>query len=319
MSKITLVGAAGAIGQSIGGALRRDGAAYRVIGRHQASLAATFGDDKLAEIVTWNPDDPSSAKAALRGSDVLIYLIGVPYDQFQLHPLLMRKTLDAAVAEAVPSILLIGTVYPFGIPQTNPVTEDHPLLPNTFKGRMRKQQEDILLEAQAAGKIRAAILRLPDFYGPRVDKSFLDGLFQAAATGGTANMVGPIARPHEFIFVPDVGPVVSALIRNPAAWGRSWNLAGAGVVTQRELADRVFAMAGAKPRLRVAGKNLLRLLGLFNPMMRELVEMNYLMTNPVLLDDSALRGLLGPIQKTPYDEGLRLSLEAARKKVSLAA
>ena len=33
----------------------------------------------------------------------------------------------------------------------------------------------------------------------------------------------------------------------------------------------------------------------------------------VLLDDSALHQLLGPIHKTPYDEGLRLSLEAARQ------
>jgi hypothetical protein len=74
-------------------------------------------------------------------------------------------------------------------------------------------------------------------------------------------------------------------------------------------------MAGRKPRIRVAGKTMLRVLGLFNPLMRELAEMNYLLTNPVLLDDSALRGLLGKIDKTSYDEGLRLSLEAARRGV----
>ena len=47
--------------------------------------------------------------------------------------------------------------------------------------------------------------------------------------------------------------------------------------------------------------------------MRELAEMNYLLTNPVLLDDTALQGLLGPLRKTSYDEGLRLSLDAARR------
>lgn len=50
---------------------------------------------------------------------------------------------------------------------------------------------------------------------------------------------------------------------------------------------------------------MLRLAGIFNPFMRELVEMHYLITNPVLLDDSALQKLLGGIRKTPYDEGLR--------------
>ena len=169
------------------------------------------------------------------------------------------------------------------------------------------------MEAHSAGRIRGAVLRLPDFYGPEVSKSYLYRAIQAAATGGTADMLGPIDLPHEFVFVPDAGPVVAALVRNAGAWGRTWNLAGAGVTTQREMAERVFAMAGGKPRLRVAGKNLLRLAGLFNTEMRELVEMHYLLTNPILLDDSALRGLLGGIHKTSYEEGLRLSLEAARQ------
>lgn len=68
-------------------------------------------------------------------------------------------------------------------------------------------------------------------------------------------------------------------------------------------------MAGRKPKLRVASKLSLRLLGLFNPLMRELVEMHYLQTTPVLLDDSALVRLLGNVEKTPYEQGLRLTLD----------
>ena len=319
MNKITLVGAAGVIGHSIANALHSGGREYRVVGRDGAQLDAAFGADKLAEISIWDPNDPDSVKEAVRGSDVLVYLVGVPYDHFELHPILMRQTLSGAVSEGVQSVLLIGTVYPYGMPQTNPVTEDHPRQPNTFKGRMRKEQEDVLLEAHAQGKIQGAILRLPDFYGPNVERSFLHGLFQAAARGETANMVGPIDPPHEFVFVPDVGPVVAELIQTPGAWGRAWNLAGAGAVTQRELANRTFALAETKPRLRVAGKNTLRFLGLFNPTMREMVEMHYLLTNPVIMDDAALRGLLGAIRKTSYEDGVRLSFEAARASVSRAA
>jgi nucleoside-diphosphate-sugar epimerase len=313
MGKITLVGAAGAIGKSIASALDQQGKQYRVVGRDRTHLTAAFARNSVAEIVTWIPDDPASARTAVRGSDTLIYLVGVPYDQFQLHPILMRKTLDAAIAEGIGHLLLIGTVYPYGTPRTTPLTEDHPREPHTFKGRMRKEQEDLLLNAQTQGKIRAAILRLPDFYGPGVDKSYLDGLIQAAANGGLANMLGPVDKPHEFVFVPDVGPVALSLAESPEAWGRCWHLAGAGVVTQQDLAERAFKIAGRKPRIRVAGKMMLRLLGLFNPMMRELIEMNYLLTTPVILDDSAIHKLLGPIHKTPYEEGLRLSIEAARQ------
>ncbi len=314
MAKIALFGAAGAIGQSIAGALQRNQREYRVVGRSVPALQQGFGSDPLAEIVAWNPDDPSSVRTAAQGIDTLIYLVGVAYDHFELHPQLMRKTLDGAIAAGVQRILLIGTVYPYGLPQTNPVREDHPRNPHAFKGRMRKEQEDLLLEADASGRIHGAVLRLPDFYGPGVDKSFLHSIFVAAAIGGRAQVIAPLDTPHEYVYVPDVGPVAVRLIENPAAYGRVWHLAGAGTITTRDVVNQAFAVTGNKPKMMVAGPMTLRLMGLFNPLMRELVEMHYLQTTPVVLDDTALRGLLGEIKKTTYEEGIVRCVQAAKNE-----
>jgi nucleoside-diphosphate-sugar epimerase len=314
MAKIALFGAAGAIGRSLTDALKQRGEGYRVVGRDRARLEKAFGDDPKAEIVTWNPDEPESVRAAARGVDTLIYLVGVPYDHFELHPTTMRKTLDGAIAEGVRRLLLIGTVYPYGTPITPKVTEEHPRDPVTFKGKMRKQQEDLLLEADAAGKIEGVILRLPDFYGPGVEASFLDGVFKAAVNGGTADMVGPVDTPHEFVFVPDVGSVALDLAATPEARGSWWNLAGAGVTTQREMAKMAFAATGKEMKVRVAGKTMLRVIGIFKPFMRELVEMHYLQTTPVLMDDSALVKLLGDVKKTPYADGVKECIEYLRAR-----
>ncbi|MGC4243164.1 MAG: NAD-dependent epimerase/dehydratase family protein [Herbaspirillum sp.] len=308
MSRIALFGAAGAIGQSIASAISAQGLPYRVVGRNEASLRKAFGTDPLAEIVSWNPDSPASVEAAAQGIDTLIYLVGVNYTQFELHPELMRKTLDGAISAGVRQVLLIGTVYPYGLPQTSPIREDHPRNPHTFKGRMRKAQEDLLMQADSTGRIRAAVLRLPDFYGPGVEASFLHGAIKAAAQGGTADMIGPLDRPHEFVFVPDVGPVVARLISTPAAFGRIWHLAGAGVTSQQALVEEMERQTGRKLKKRVAGKTMLRIIGLFHPMMRELVEMHYLQTQPVIMDDSALQQLIGPITKTSYADGIRRAL-----------
>jgi nucleoside-diphosphate-sugar epimerase len=318
MSKIALFGAAGAIGQSIAQALSASGGAYRVVGRSEASLRQAFGADPLAEIVTWNPDSPASVRAAAEGVDTIVYLVGVNYWQFELHPELMRKTLDGAVAAGVRNLLLIGTVYPYGRPRTTPVREDHPREPHTFKGRMRKAQEDLLLQAHAEGRINGAVLRLPDFYGPGVDRSLLHGAAMAAVRGGTADMLGPLDAPHEFVFVPDVGPVVTKVVAAPAAWGRVWHLAGAGVTTQRALLDDMARLSGRPLKRRVAGKTALRVLGLFDRFMREAVEMNYLMTEPVILDDAALQGLIGPICKTPYAQGIRQTMAAVPQQGTVA-
>ncbi|HEV3424492.1 MAG TPA: NAD-dependent epimerase/dehydratase family protein [Paraburkholderia sp.] len=319
IGKVGLFGAAGAIGRSVAVALGAAGRDYRVIGRSRGPLEAAFGKDPHAEIATWNPDDPASIAAAAQGLQTAVYLVGVPYDQFASHPPLMKKTLAGLTAAGVERLILIGTVYPYGRARSNPVTEAHPREPHTFKGQMRLAQENQVLEAHGRNGLSTLVLRLPDFYGPGIERSFLHGVFEGAARGKRAQVVGPIDVPHEFVFVPDVGPVVETLTRTPRAYGSWLHLAGTGTITQREVARQAYALAGLEPRLMVAGKPMLRVLGLFNPIIREMVEMNYLMSEPFVLDDSALHSLIGPIRKTPYDEGIRQSFAAARAALKVAA
>jgi nucleoside-diphosphate-sugar epimerase len=247
-----------------------------------------------------------------------IYLVGVPYHQFELHPVLMQKTLDALRADGVQRLILIGTVYPYGRARSMPVTESHPREPHTFKGKMRLAQENLVIDAHGRDGLETLVLRLPDFYGPGVERSLLHGVFEGAAKGTRAQMIGPIDVSHEFVFMPDVGPVVERLSRTPEAFGRVLHLAGAGTTTQRDIAARAYALAQCEPKLMVANRTMLRVMGLFNPLLREMVEMHYLLTDPVVLDDSALTKLIGPVMKTSYEAGIAQSLAAAQRAVRQA-
>ncbi len=313
LARTALLGATGAIGASIAAALSAAGTPFAAVGRDASALAARFGSFIGAEARAWDPADVAGIRAAVRGMDTLVYLVGVPYDSFHLHPELMRRTLEAAEAEGVRRLLLIGTAYPFGRPRAARVDENHPREPHTFKGRMRREQEDLVMEAGARGRIATTILRLPDFYGPGVERSFLADIFAAAASGRRAKVVGPIDRPHEFVFVPDVGPVVRALLETGGALAPAYNLGGAGTITVRAVAEQAFMLARRNPSLFVANKTMLRLAGLFDPVMRELVEMHYLVSDPVIFDDTALEARIGPIRKTSYAEGIALSMDEARR------
>ena len=70
-----------------------------------------------------------------------------------------------------------------------------------------------------------------------------------------------------------------SLLDTPSAFGRARNLGGAGVTTQLQLAQLAYE---ERPRY-------VRLLGLFDPFLREFVEMHYLLTDPLIVDDSALK------------------------------
>jgi hypothetical protein len=91
------------------------------------------------------------------------------------------------------------------------------------------------------------------------------------------------------------------------------------VTKQRAISEEIERQTGRRVRVRVAGKTMLRLIGVFNPFMHEMVEMHYLLTDPVLMDDSALQGLIGPIRKTPYAEGVRECLTAVCAGAQMAA
>ncbi|MDQ1409843.1 MAG: hypothetical protein QOJ41_1578 [Acidobacteriaceae bacterium] len=311
--KCAIFGATGSVGKALAAELAKKGSSFRVVGRSEESLRRHFrAYEPLVEYCEADLSDPVTAARAAAGVDTIFYTVGVPYTQFQLHPKLIRIALEVATAARVARFVHVSTVYPYGIPQTDLVNESHPRNPVAFKGKMRKEQEDLVLAADTPAGMRTTILRPPDFYGPDAELSYARAIFVAAVKGGTANVIGPVDTPHEFIFVPDVAETLVALADKEEAYGQAWNVAGPGLITTRKFADLVFVAVHQKTRIRAAGKFMLRVLGLFNPFMREVLEMHYLWTTPVKLDDSRLRKLLPNLKKTPYAEGIEATIKAMK-------
>jgi nucleoside-diphosphate-sugar epimerase len=314
MRKVAIFGAAGAVGRNLGPELERRGIPFRAVGRTHSKLAEAFGGLRQAELVAADLSDPGGAAQAASGADTVIYAVGAPYTAFHLHPKLMRVAVDAAAAAGVERLVLISSVYSYGVPQTQKVAETHPRVPVSVKGQMRKEQEDIALAAHGRGALNTMVVRLPDFYGPHADQSLANPIFRAALAGKTANWLGPAGTPHEFVFVPDAAPVILELASRDDCYGEAWNFAGPGEISALGFIQKVYQAAGREPKFRSAGRGMLRILGWFNPLMRELPEMLYLQETPVLLDDEKLIRKLGEVRKTSYDEGIRLTLDWMRRR-----
>jgi len=309
--KYAIFGATGSVGKALAAEFAKRGSSFRVVGRSEESLRRHFRVyEPFVEYCEADLSDTLAAARAAADVETIFYTVGVPYTQFQLHPKLIKIAIEAATAARVSRFVHVGTVYAYGVPQTDLVNESHPRNPVAFKGKMRKEQEDLVLAADSRAGMRTTILRPPDFYGPDAELSYARSIFDAAVKGGTANVIGPVDTPHEFILVPDLAETLVALSGKEEAYGQAWNMAGPGLITTRKFAELVFAAVHQKPRIRVAGKFVLRVMGLFNPFMREVVEMHYLWTTPVKLDDSRLRKLLPDLKKTPYPEGIEATIKA---------
>jgi nucleoside-diphosphate-sugar epimerase len=312
IQKAAIFGAGGAIGRALALELERRGIPFRVVGRGKAKLEAAFGRMAHAEVFDADLTDLRSAGAAARGVDTILYAVGVPYTSFQLHPAMIRTTIEAAASMQVARLVLVSNVYTYGVPRTSHVAETHPREPQTRKGKFRKEQEDAVFEAHRQGRLQGMVVRLPDFYGPHADLSLANPIFRAALAGKTANWLGPVNAPHEWVFVPDAGPAIADLAGCAECYGEAWNIAGAGEINGMDFITRVYRAAGRSPKYRSVGRGMLKIMGWFSPLYRELPEMLYLQETPVLLDDTKLRAKFAALRKTGYDEGIRRTIEWMR-------
>ncbi len=311
--KVAILGANGAVGRALSPMLSRRGIPYRVVGRSLLGLQVRFHGDPLCEHFQWDPEDKRSIAEACAGAQTVVYLLGMALWKFKDHLPLITRTLEAARKAGAERFLLVSSNWSYGLPQTERVGEDHPRVPHTVKGRIRREQEDRVLAAHVPGVFATGVLRVADLYGPLVEASYLWSAFQAAKLGREAQLLAPFDRPHEFVFVPDAAAAIANLLAAEAAWsgteGQSWNLGGPAVTTMEEMVKQIFA-AGRKPaQYRAPSRWRLGYVRAINPYVRELGEFQYLLDAPLLLDDAKLAGLLGGIEKTPYAEGIRLTLE----------
>ncbi|HTX55963.1 MAG TPA: NAD-dependent epimerase/dehydratase family protein [Candidatus Acidoferrales bacterium] len=303
LGKIALFGAAGAVGHALTPLLAARGEPYRVVGRDAARLHSFEG----AEVAAADFLSGQGVDEAASGIDTIVYLAGAPYTNFEQHPVMTRNALAAAKRAGVSRFVHVAPVYSYGPAASIPVSESQPHRPATKKGRYRLAQEQLVLQANGDA-MRTLIVCLPDFYGPNAENSVANYFITEAIAGKPATFIGPLNVEREFIYVPDAAEPLLRLATLDDVYGRYWNLGGVAPITGAEFVRLVFAELGKPERVRAVPKIALRALGLFNPLMREFVEMYYLYDSAFILDDSALRAKLGNVTKMPYAEGVRRTI-----------
>jgi nucleoside-diphosphate-sugar epimerase len=163
---------------------------------------------------------------------------------------------------------------------------------------------EALFAAHRAGKLRVASARASDFFGP--DDAVYGGLwYQPALAGKRLNMLGRLDMPHTFSYVPDFGKALAILGTREEGLGRAWHVPSPPPVTQAELVALIAEQVGRPVKRATAGSVMLGLLGLVNPIVREMSEMLYEWNKPFVMDSSAFQGAFG-MQPTP----LRTAVEA---------
>jgi nucleoside-diphosphate-sugar epimerase len=153
----------GPMGMSVMDELIRRGRRVRMVNR---SGRARVPDG--VEVVGGDATDEAFATETSAGAAVVYFALNPPYNKWpELFPRLQAGVLEGA-ASAGAKLVAMENLYMYGPTGGRPITEDLPHAPNTRKGRVRAMMTEELMEAHISGKVRVAIGRASDSFGPRV-------------------------------------------------------------------------------------------------------------------------------------------------------
>jgi nucleoside-diphosphate-sugar epimerase len=155
------------------------------------------------EVTGGDATDEAFAREASEGASVVYNALNPPYNKWpELFPRLQAGVLEGA-ASAGAKLIAMENLYMFGPTGGRPITEDLPHAPNTRKGRVRARMSQELMEAHRSGKVRVAIGRASDFFGPRVLTSAAgEQVFGRAVEGKSAQVAGDPDQPHTYTYDP---------------------------------------------------------------------------------------------------------------------
>ncbi len=265
--------------------------------------------------------DASAVRAAAEGAGQIVVAIGFPYEGKTWRenwPRAMQNILAAAEATGA-RVVFVDNLYMYG-PQTAPLVETMPLTDFGVKPKVRSEITRMWQGAAAAGKVRFAALRGPDFYGPGTGNSHLGDLaFGALAKGQTATFAVSPDQPHEFAYVPDFGRAAVTLLDAPDdCFGQAWHVPSAPTRTMREIFAIGAATLGVKAKARSLPRWSLAPMGLFVPALREFREMQFQWDRPYRVDATRFTKRFWS-NVTPFEVGARETALAFKAATKLAA
>jgi nucleoside-diphosphate-sugar epimerase len=309
-----LIGATGGLGLEVTKALLRHGWRVKALVRDPATAAKRLAALGGVECVAGDAMRADDVTGAAHGVDLIVHAANPPgYRNWRgLAIPMLRNSIDAARTSGA-RLMFPGNVYNFAPQLQGPIAEDAPQQPRTVKGAVRVEMETMLREAAKQG-VRSVVIRAGDFFGGHAPSSNFSNL--VVKPGRPLKSVvypGAASVGHAWAYLPDLAEVFAAIADResdlPAF--ETYHFAGHWLEPGIALAQAVQRASG-NPQLPIRSFPwpLLRVLSPFVPLFREVLEMRYLWTTPVALDNAKLVALLGREPRTPLDEAIGESLRA---------
>lgn len=302
---VTVLGFNGRVGQAVARAFVAAGWNVLGMGRHNSAglTGVTF--------IHGDASKPEDVRLATKDADVVVNALNPKYDKWDKG---RYEALTVSVIEGLKgsgkTMLYVGNIYNYGADVTE-LTPDTPQIPAQDKGAIRVRIEKMLRDAAARGDFRLHIVRAPDFYGPGASETYFDLAILSRLKSGIILYPGTLSKGHSWAYLPDLGRAFVKVAEAGDSLGQYENFHFAGhFASGTRMIELVRKELPQEMKVKIMPWGMMRVLGLFMPVMRELVKMRYLWEVPHRLVDPRLDTILGADFGTPIEEAVRLTVQS---------
>ena len=308
----TILGAGGAIGIELAKALTVYTKDIRLVSRNPKKVNET--DTLFAADLTKDID----VKNAVKNSEVVYLTAGLPYNtKFwqSTWPVIMRNVINACI-ENKSRLVFFDNIYMYDGKDLSPITERTAINPPSRKGKVRAEIVEMIWNAVQHQGLVALIARAADFYGPSVKNVSVltETVIKPLSESKTANWLVSDQFKHSYTYTIDAGKATALLGNSQDAFGETWHLPTAkDPWTGKEWIEVIARELGVKPRYRTVSKTMVKLIGIFLPVMRESHEMLYQYDKDYVFNSDKFENRFS-FRPTPYVAGIKEIVRADYKK-----
>lgn len=300
-----VLGASGGIGNAVVKVLAEQGKTVRGINR--SGKAKVPHGVKMIAADLRNLDE---AVKASEGATHIYNCVNAMYNKWdEIYPDITYKFIELLKITGAKGIV-VDNLYMYGEEVSEPYREDMEYLAEGKKGKLRAKSANIYEEAMKSGQINALICRAPDFYGPGVTKSsfYGDRVFPKILEGKGIQVIGKIDQPHAMIYVFDYAKAIIKLADDHSAYGQIWHAPMAEALSQEQYLRLAYELAGTSGKISSTPTIMLKILGIFIPIIKEIKEMMYEWDKPYFVNTDKYTSKYGN-GGTPHKEAMLATLE----------
>jgi len=296
MSDLHIVIGGGTIGRRVARMLTEKGKWVIVVSRSTPNLGLPGVEEKIA--------DASSLESLLTvasSAKVIYNCANPPYNSWVVEWPKISSSVSEFAMRTGADLVICSNLYGYG-PHEGVLTEDFPLKATWANGvaRAKVWQENKALND--AEKLRVTEVRGSDYICANEQSRMGDRVVPNLIAGKPIQLLGVIDQPHTWTDPDDVAKLMLTLAEDNRSWGRPWHVPSNEPKTQREVvADIAKELGVTDYKVAPVGILLESILGVFNPVIRELNRGRYQFAKPYVVSSKAAQETFG-LSPKPWNQ-----------------